>query len=56
MARLLERAPDVDAVFAASDLLAVGAIERCGAPGDASPGRRARGLRRLGLAEAHSRR
>jgi ABC-type sugar transport system substrate-binding protein len=55
MARLLARAPDVDAVFAASDLLAVGAIDAA-APGDAFPGRRARRLRRLGLAETHSRR
>jgi DNA-binding LacI/PurR family transcriptional regulator len=55
MARLLERAPDIDAVFAASDLLAVGAPRRSARRATHSSGRRARGLRRLGLAETRRR-
>jgi DNA-binding LacI/PurR family transcriptional regulator len=37
MARLLARAPDVDAVFAASDLLAVGAAQTLAAQGRRIP-------------------
>jgi len=37
MTRLLERAPDVDAVFAASDLLAVGAAQTLAAQGRRIP-------------------
>jgi DNA-binding LacI/PurR family transcriptional regulator len=37
MERLLERAPDLDAVFVASDLMAVGALEALGRAGRRVP-------------------
>ena len=48
MTELLERAPDLDAVFVASDLMAAGALTTLRAAGRAVPGRRGGGrVRRL---------
>ena len=48
MKRLLAARPDIDAVFAASDLMAAGALNVLAAAGSPGPGRRrGRRLRRL---------
>lgn len=53
MTRLLERAPDIDAVFAASDSLAVGAVDALARAGRSVPGDVAvAGFDDSGLAEA----
>ncbi|HMS38060.1 MAG TPA: LacI family DNA-binding transcriptional regulator [Arachnia sp.] len=54
MQRLLERAPDIDAVFAASDVMAVGAISALRRGGRTVPGDVAvAGFDDSGLAESH---
>ncbi|MCT9820621.1 LacI family transcriptional regulator [Microbacterium sp. W1N] len=54
MMRLLERAPDIDAVFAASDVIAVGAITALRKAGKSVPGDVAvAGFDDSGLAETH---